>query len=382
VDGKTLRRSFDRAGNKSALHMISAWSSAQKLVLGARAVDGKSNEIVAIPELLDLLAIEGAIVTIDAMGCQKKIVQEMLGKQPNQSVNPDEVVALGAAIQAGIFQGDVQDITLVDVIPLSLGIETMGGVSTKLIEKNSHIPTRKEQIFSTAADNQTSVEVHITQGERPMAADNKSLGRFILDGIPPAPRGVPQIAVTLDVDSNGVLNVTARDKTSGKEQSIRIEANSGLTEEDIEKMKKDAEDHAAEDEKKKKLIEARNLADQLIYTAEKSLSDYGEKVSSEVKSSVEEKIAALKEVNQKDDIEAIKSASESLSQEMQKIGEAMGSETEGTSDAGTDTTDTPTASTEGDGEGVRDAEVTGEEGSEKKESDADEKKDDDQSKSS
>ncbi len=250
-------------------------------------------------------------------------VKELFGKEPNKSVNPDEVVALGAAIQAGIFQGDVQDITLVDVIPLSLGIETMGGVATKLIEKNSHIPTKKEQVFSTAADNQTSTEIHITQGERPMASDNKSLGRFVLDGIPPAPRGVPQIEVTFDVDSNGVLNVTAKDKSTEKEQSIRIEANSGLSEEDIEKMKADAEAHAGEDEKKKELIEARNIADQMIYTAEKSLTDYKDKITDEIKNDVEDKVNALREVKDKDEVEAIKFATEALSTSMQKIGEVM-----------------------------------------------------------
>jgi molecular chaperone DnaK len=253
----------------------------------------------------------------------QKAVQDLFGKEPNRTINPDEVVALGAALQAGIFQGDVQDITLVDVIPLSLGIETMGSVATKLIEKNTHIPTKKEQVFSTAADNQTSVEVHIVQGERPMAADNKSLGRFVLEGIPPAPRGVPQIEVSLDVDSNGILNVTAKDKSTGKEQSIRIDATSGLTEEDIEKMKKDAEEHAGEDAKKKEIIEVRNLADQMIYTAEKSLKDYGDKVDAAVKTGIEEKVTALKEVKDKEDVDAIKSATEALSTEMQKIGEAM-----------------------------------------------------------
>jgi molecular chaperone DnaK len=252
-----------------------------------------------------------------------KAVKDLFGKEPNKNVNPDEVVALGAAIQAGIFQGDVQDITLVDVIPLSLGIETMGGVATKLIEKNTHIPTKKEQVFSTAADNQTSTEIHITQGERPMAADNKSLGKFVLDGIPPAPRGVPQIEVTFDVDSNGVLNVKAKDKSTGKEQSIRIEANSGLTEEDIEKMKQDAEAHADEDKKKKEVIEVRNMADQLIYTAEKSLKDYGDKIGDDVKKEVEEKLSALKEVKDKDDMATIKNATEALSTATQKIGEAM-----------------------------------------------------------
>lgn len=250
-------------------------------------------------------------------------VKELFGKEPNKSVNPDEVVALGAAIQAGIFQGDVKDITLVDVIPLSLSIETMGGVATKLIEKNTHIPTKKSQIFSTAADNQTQTEIHISQGERPMAADNKSLGRFVLDGIPPAPRGVPQVEVTFDVDSNGVLNVTAKDKSTGKEQSIRIEASSGLTETDIERMKKEAEDHAAEDTKKKELIDTKNQAEQLTYTAEKALKDHQEKIPAEVKADIEEKIKALREVKEKDDKIAIDTASEALSTAIQKIGELM-----------------------------------------------------------
>jgi molecular chaperone DnaK len=250
-------------------------------------------------------------------------VKALFGKEPNKSVNPDEVVALGAAIQAGIFQGDVKDITLVDVIPLSLGIETMGGVSTKLIDKNTHIPTKRDQVFSTAADNQTSVEIHITQGERPMAADNKSLGRFVLDGIPPAPRGMPQVEVIFDVDSNGVLNVTAKDKSTGKEQKIRIEANSGLSKDDIERMKNEAEAHASEDLKKKELIDTRNLADQLIYTAEKSLSEHKDAITPELKAGVEEKITALKEAKEKDDSEVIKTKTEELSNELQKIGEAM-----------------------------------------------------------
>ncbi|MCR4285432.1 MAG: molecular chaperone DnaK [Candidatus Kaiserbacteria bacterium] len=250
-------------------------------------------------------------------------VKELFGKEPNKSVNPDEVVALGAAIQAGIFQGDIHDITLVDVIPLSLGIETMGGISTKLVEKNTHIPTKREQIFSTAADNQTSVEIHITQGERSMASDNKSLGRFILDGIPPAPRGMPQVEVTFDVDANGVLNVIAKDKSTNKEQKIRIEANSGLTPDDIERMKKEAEDHAGDDVKKKELIDSRNLADQMIYTAEKSLTDHKDAISAEVKASVEEKVKELREVKDKDDNEVIKAKTQALSSEMQKIGEEM-----------------------------------------------------------
>lgn len=250
-------------------------------------------------------------------------VKELFGKEPNRTINPDEVVALGAAIQAGILQGDVQDITLVDVIPLSLGLETMGGVNTKLIEKNTHIPTKKQQVFSTAADNQTSTEIHIVQGERSMANDNKSLGRFVLDGIPPAPRGVPQVEVTFDVDSNGVLNVSAKDKSTGKEQSIRIEANSGLSEADIERMKKEAEEHADEDVKKKELIDTRNQAEQIIYTAEKALKEHEKEVPEEIKTEINDKIKTVKETSTKDDKGAIESAVAELSTSLQKIGEIM-----------------------------------------------------------
>jgi molecular chaperone DnaK len=253
----------------------------------------------------------------------QKAVKDLFGKEPNKTINPDEVVALGAAIQAGIFQGDVQDITLVDVIPLSLGIETMGGVNTKLIEKNTHIPTKKQQVFSTAADNQTSTEIHIVQGERPMASDNKSLGKFVLDGIPPAPRGVPQVEVTFDVDSNGVLKVTAKDKATGKEQSIRIEASSGLSEADIERMKKEAEDHAQEDEEKKKVIEAKNTAEQLLYTAEKSLKEHGDKIPAETKTEIEGKVTELKSALEKADKTEIETKTEALSDALQKIGEIM-----------------------------------------------------------
>jgi molecular chaperone DnaK len=250
-------------------------------------------------------------------------VKKLFGKEPNRSINPDEVVALGAAIQAGIFQGDVQDITLVDVIPLSLGIETMHGVNTVLIEKNTHIPTKKSQVFSTAQDNQTSTMIRVSQGERSMFADNKMLGEFNLDGIPPAPRGAPKIEVTFDVDSNGVLNVTAKDTSTGKVQSIKIEANSGLTRDDIERMKKEAEDHAAEDSEKKELIETRNLAEQLVYTAEKSMKDHEKEIPAEVKTEIEDKIKTLKEVREKDDKAEIESASEALSTSLQKIGEIM-----------------------------------------------------------
>ncbi|HYF28756.1 MAG TPA: Hsp70 family protein, partial [Candidatus Paceibacterota bacterium] len=250
-------------------------------------------------------------------------VEKLFGKKPHRDVNPDEVVAIGAAIQAGILQGDVKDILLVDVIPLSLSIETMGGVATKLIERNTAIPTSRSQVFSTASDNQTNVEIHITQGERAMSADNKSLGRFMLEGIPPAPRGMPQVEVTFDVDSNGILTVKAKEKTTGKEQSIRIEGSTGLSKEDIEKMQADAAAHAAEDQKRKDLVEARNVAEQLIYTAEKAVKENGEKAGPDVVAEVNEKIAALRTAREGEDSEAIKSASEALSASLSKIGEAM-----------------------------------------------------------
>lgn len=250
-------------------------------------------------------------------------VKQFFGKEPNKTINPDEVVALGAAIQAGILQGDVKDVLLLDVIPLSLGIETMGGIATRLIEKNTTIPTSRSQTFSTAADNQTSVEIHIVQGERPMAADNRSLGRFILDGIAPSPRGIPQVEVSFDIDANGILSVKAKDKGTNKEQSIRIEASSGLSEAEVEKMRQDAETHAGEDQKKRELIEAQNLADQLVYTAEKALKEHGEKAGEEVKKTVQEKIDALKSARGGTDVGAIKAASEQLSTAMSTIGEAV-----------------------------------------------------------
>lgn len=250
-------------------------------------------------------------------------VKAYFGKEPNKSINPDEVVALGAAIQAGIIQGDVKDILLLDVIPLSLGIETMGGVATKLVERNTTIPTSKSQIFSTAADNQTSVEINIVQGERAMASDNKSLGRFILDGIPPAPRGMPQVEVSFDVDANGILNVKAKDKASGKEQTIRIEASSGLSKDDIEKMQKDAEMNEEADKKKKETVEAKNMAEQLVYTSEKALKDGGDKVPADLKSSIETKTEALKKAKEGDDLDSIKKATEDLSGELQKVGQYM-----------------------------------------------------------
>jgi len=253
----------------------------------------------------------------------QEAVKKLFGKEPHKGINPDEVVAVGAAIQAGILQGDVKDILLLDVTPLTLSIETLGGVATPMIQKNTTVPTSKTQVFSTAADNQTSVEVHIGQGERPMMADNKTLARFILDGIPPSPRGVPQVEVTFDIDANGILNVSAKDKASGKTQSVRIEATTSLNKEEIEKLKKEAAEHASEDEKKRGLIDARNQAESLIYTAEKSLRDFGEKAPADVKESLTKKIEELNKIKTEENLEEIKRVTEELSKELQKVGEMM-----------------------------------------------------------
>ena len=252
-----------------------------------------------------------------------EVVSKFFGKEPNRSVNPDEVVAIGAAVQAGVLGGEVKDVLLLDVTPLTLGIETLGGVDTPLIPRNTTIPTSKSQVFSTAADNQTQVEINVLQGERPMAADNKSLGRFILDGIPPAPRGVPQVEVTFDIDASGILSVKAQDKASGKEQTIKITNSTGLSKEEVEKMQKDAEMHAKEDEEKKTKIEARNQADSLIFTAEKALKDAGDKVSADDKKPVEEKISELKKILDTGSKEELEVKTKELSDVLQKIGEAM-----------------------------------------------------------
>ncbi|HMS22351.1 MAG TPA: molecular chaperone DnaK [Candidatus Levybacteria bacterium] len=266
------------------------------------------------------------IIMVGGMTRMPKVVEEVtkfFGKEPNKSVNPDEVVAIGAAVQAGVLGGDVKDVLLLDVTPLTLGIETLGGVATPLINRNSTIPTKKSQVFSTAADNQTQVEIHVVQGERPMAADNKSLGRFVLDGIPPAPRGVPQVEVAFDIDASGILSVSAKDNATGKTQSIKITGGTGLSKDEVERMTKEAEAHAEEDEKKKELIEVRNRADGLIFTAEKSLKDLGEKVPADLKSDVEGKISALREALKGEDKADIEAKTQELSDHLSKIGETM-----------------------------------------------------------
>ena len=318
---------FITSGEAGPLHLVRTMKRAE--------LEDLTREFVERAMMITKRAVEaspfkvGEINEVILVGGQTRMpmlqaeVEKYFNKKPNMSVNPDEVVALGAAVQGGVLKGEVRDVLLLDVIPLSLGIETLGGVATKLIEKNTTIPTQKSQVFSTAADNQTSVEIHISQGERPMAADNKSLGRFVLEGIPPAPRGMPQVEVTFDVDANGILSVTAKDKASGKTQSIRIEASSGLSKEEIEKMQKDAELHADEDAKKKENADVKNTAEMTIFTAEKALKDAADKIPADVKTSVEAKIADLKTAKEGSDMEGIKKATEALSNEMMKIGEAM-----------------------------------------------------------
>ena len=259
----------------------------------------------------------------------QEAVKKLFGKDPHKGINPDEVVAAGAAVQAGIFGGEVKDILLLDVTPLSLGIETLGGIFKPVIEKNMTIPTAKSQVFSTAADNQTSVEIHILQGERPMANDNKTLGRFILDGIPPSVRGIPQVEVTFDIDANGILNVTAKDKATNKTQSVRIEASTQLSKEEVEKLKTEAAAHAEEDKNKKELSEAKNIAEQTIYLAEKSLREAGDKAPADIKDAVNKKVEVLRQAQVGNDIGIIKSATSELSLELQKIGGAMYSKEDG-----------------------------------------------------
>jgi molecular chaperone DnaK len=301
---------------RAKLEELTAEFIDRALMITKRAMDASPFKIADIQEII----LVGGQTRMPAL---QKAVETYFGKKPNMSVNPDEVVAIGAAIQGGILRGDVKDVLLLDVIPLSLGIETMGGIATKLIERNTTIPTSRSQVFSTASDNQPSVEIHVVQGERAMAADNKSLGRFNLDGIPPAQRGTPKVQVSFDIDANGILSVKAKDETSGKEQSIRIEAASGLSDADIEKMRQDADKNAEADKQKKDLAEVENTAEQTIYAAEKSLKDFGEKVSEEIRKEVQIKIEELKTIRNGKDVTAIKSAIDALSSAMQKIGSAM-----------------------------------------------------------
>ena len=289
------------------------------------------------PKEIDEVILVGGMTRMPAV---QERVKRIFGKDPHKGVNPDEVVALGAAIQGGVLKGDVKDVLLLDVTPLSLGIETLGGVMTRLIEKNTTIPTKKSQIFSTAADSQPAVSIHVLQGEREMAANNKTLGRFELVGIPPAPRGVPQIEVTFDIDANGIVNVSAKDKATAKEQSIQITASSGLSKEEINSLVKDAEMHAEEDKKKRDLVEARNSADALIYSTEKSIKDLGDKVDSGTKSKVEQSIAALRKAMEGEDTAEIKRLSQELTQASHKLAEAMyqqASQSEQQADAGAET---------------------------------------------
>lgn len=299
---------------------------------------------------IDAVLLVGGMTRMPAI---QEAVQDFFGKEPTRGVNPDEVVALGAAIQAGVLGGDVKDILLLDVTPLTLGVETLGGVATPMIDRNTTIPISKSQVYSTAADNQTSVEIRVVQGERPMAADNKILGNFILSGIPPAPRGVPQVEVTFDIDANGILNVSARDKASGKEQKITITAGSGLSDSEIDKMVEEAEKHAAEDAKKKEHVEIYNQADSAVFTAEKFIQEYGEQLPEDAKAETQRLIDEINSVKEDADVEAIKAATEELSQYMQELGGQMYQNAEGEAAA-------PDAEGDamGDDEDVVDAEFT------------------------
>ncbi|MEK7505817.1 MAG: molecular chaperone DnaK [Patescibacteria group bacterium] len=318
---------FITSGSDGPLHLVKNMTRSELEELTGefveRAMEITKRAMSASPfkvsEINEIILVGGQT----RMPMIQRVVTDFFGKAPHMGVNPDEVVAVGAAIQGGILAGDVKDILLLDVIPLSLGIETMGGVATKLVERNTTIPTSRSQVFSTASDNQTSVEIHVVQGERPMSGDNKSLGRFHLDGIPPSPRGMPQVEVTFDVDANGILSVTAKDKATNKVQSIRIEARSSLSETDIERMKKEAEEHATEDASKRDLAEKKNSLEQLIYTAEKSLKEAGDKVPAEIKSGIEKNIEESKKAKESGDAQVLGVAIQSLSGELSKIGEHL-----------------------------------------------------------
>lgn len=302
---------------------------------------------------VDTVILVGGMTRMPAI---QEAVKNFFGKEPSKNVNPDEVVALGAAIQAGVLGGDVKDILLLDVTPLTLGVETLGGVATPMIDRNTTIPTKKSQVYSTAVDNQTQVEIHIVQGERPMAQDNKSLGKFILDGIPPAPRGVPQIEVTFDIDANGILNVSARDKATGREQKITITAGSGLKEDEIQKMVEEAKKHAGEDAKRKEAAEINNQAESTIFTAEKLLRDFADKLPEDAKTQTNEKIAAVRTAQEGQNIDAIKSATEALSQHIQQLGGSMYQQADGA--AGMETDGANGAADAADDEDIIDAEFT------------------------
>ena len=318
---------FITQGKEGPLHLVMKLSRAKMESIVLELIQKTIDPVKAcIKDAGVTLKDINEVVLVGGMTRMPKVVEvvkEYFGKTPNQSVNPDEVVAVGAAVQAGVLTGEVKDILLLDVTPLTLGLETLGSVATPLINRNTTIPTSKSQVFSTAADNQTSVEINVLQGERPMANDNKSLGKFHLDGIPPAPRGVPQIEVSFDIDASGILSVSAKDKATGKSQSIRITGSTGLSKDEIAKMQKEAEAHADEDSKVKEKIEVKNQADSLIYTSEKALRDAGDKVKPEIKTSVEEKIKALKDVLEKGTKEEIATKTKELSDALSKVGEAM-----------------------------------------------------------
>ena len=309
------------------LHLVMKLTRAKLESLVGNLVEKTLGPVKAVLKdaKIDVAKID-EVVLVGGMTRMPKVIEtvkEFFGKDPNRSVNPDEVVAIGAAVQAGVLTGETKDVVLLDVTPLTLGVETLGSVMTPLITRNTTVPTAKSEVFSTAGDNQTQVEIHVLQGERPLAKDNKSLGRFILDGIPPAPRGVPQVEVTFDLDANGILTVTAKDKATGKSQAIKITGSTGLSKDEIEKMKEEAEKNAEEDKKEKEKIEVKNKADNMVYVAEKSLKDAGDKAPKEVKEEVEKKIKALKDSLAKGSKEELEEKTKDLSDSLSKIGQGM-----------------------------------------------------------